>query len=57
MPRDPVCGRTVEKTTPYKDGLNGETYYFCSAECMEEFEYSADEAIEPVLQEAPDLPD
>ena len=51
MPRDPVCGRTVDKDTPFKDALNGETYYFCSIDCLEEFEYSVDESVEPVEEE------
>lgn len=51
MPRDPVCGRMVDTDTPFKAALNDETYYFCSPDCLEEFEYSTDESIEPVEEE------
>lgn len=43
MPKDPVCGNYVDKDTPYKYDLEGRTYYFCSAECAEEFEYNTEE--------------
>ncbi|MEM2941783.1 MAG: YHS domain-containing protein [Thermoproteota archaeon] len=38
MARDPVCGMEVdEKTTRYKSTYEGETYYFCSPSCQNEF--------------------
>ena len=39
MPKDPVCGHYVEKTTPFKQEHDGETYYFCCLDCQEEYEY------------------
>lgn len=35
--KDPICGMDVDETTPYKFELDGQTYYFCSAGCMEKF--------------------
>ena len=46
MPKDPVCGNYVSKDTPYKSETEEETYYFCSAECAEEFEYNSEEYLE-----------
>lgn len=37
MPVDPVCGMQVSEETPYKVEIEGETYYFCSRDCAEEF--------------------
>lgn len=42
MPRDPICGHYVEKSTPYKQEQDGEIYYFCCLDCMEEFEYGSE---------------
>lgn len=36
--RDPVCGREVDKTTPYKSNYQGERFYFCSNEDKAEFD-------------------
>lgn len=39
MAIDPVCGMEVdEKQATGKSEYEGKTYYFCSAECQEEFE-------------------
>ncbi len=39
MAKDPVCGMQVdEKTAEAKSYYQGETYYFCSAECKETFD-------------------
>jgi len=36
---DPVCGMDVEEATAAgKSEYEGKTFYFCSAECQEEFE-------------------
>lgn len=44
MPRDPVCGQYVEEHTPFKtEREGGETRYFCSEECLEEYEYEQEE--------------
>ena len=39
MPRDPVCGMTVnEKTTKFKSEHVGVMFYFCSAQCKKTFD-------------------
>ncbi len=39
MATDPVCGMDVdEKQAHVKTEYEGETYFFCSQECQEEFE-------------------
>lgn len=43
MPRDPVCGQYVEEHTPFKSEAEGETRYFCSRECLEEYELDVEE--------------
>lgn len=50
MPRDPICGQYVDEKTPFKSEMDGETRYFCSEECQEEFEFGVedDEFVEPV---------
>ncbi|WP_449462515.1 YHS domain-containing protein [Tardisphaera miroshnichenkoae] len=35
---DPVCGMTVQETTPYKSLYRGKVYYFCSQSCKKEFD-------------------
>jgi len=36
---DPVCNRIVEKEKAvYSTERDGETFYFCSAECKEKFD-------------------
>ena len=35
---DPVCGMTVdEKSSTFRTGYAGKTYYFCSAKCLSDF--------------------
>jgi len=37
--RDPVCGMAVDTATAqYRSIFQGQTYYFCSAECRQTFE-------------------
>jgi uncharacterized protein len=38
--RDPVCGMTVDRTTPYRSEREGRTVFFCSAHCKTRFEAS-----------------
>ncbi len=35
--RDPVCGMTVDETSPHHIEENGETVYFCSAGCKQKY--------------------
>jgi coenzyme F420 hydrogenase subunit beta len=46
MPKDPVCANYVSKDTPYKQELEGRTYYFCSSECAGEFEQNYEDYLE-----------
>jgi YHS domain-containing protein len=54
MPKDPVCGHYVDKSTPYKQEHDGETYYFCCLDCMEEYEYGV-ETMDEVGDESIDV--
>ena len=37
--RDPVCGMTVTyESAEARSEYNGQTYYFCSMDCKEQFE-------------------
>jgi P-type Cu+ transporter len=39
MNKDPVCGMTIEPAQAlYTGEYQGETYYFCSAACKEQFD-------------------
>ncbi|MEM2118629.1 MAG: heavy metal translocating P-type ATPase [Candidatus Bathyarchaeia archaeon] len=38
MPRDPICGMTVDKETAIKRKIGDRTYYFCSETCARTFE-------------------
>jgi YHS domain-containing protein len=51
MAIDPVCGMEVEeKSAIDQSTYNGKTYYFCSADCREEFDESPEEYVgEPDL--------
>lgn len=35
--KDPVCGMTVDETTPLQTERGGKIFYFCSAECQQKF--------------------
>jgi YHS domain-containing protein len=37
MATDPVCGMKVDEATSEKTTYQGKTYYFCSAECKQDF--------------------
>ena len=37
MPLDPVCGMTVDASTPLRAEYRGITYYFCSRGCLDKF--------------------
>ena len=39
MAKDPICDMEVdEETAEFKSEYASQTYYFCSAECQEQFE-------------------
>ena len=47
MAKDPVCGMEVdEKDTKERSDYMGQTYYFCSSECKDEFEENPEELVE-----------
>jgi Cu+-exporting ATPase len=37
MPKDPICGMTVDESTEYKTEADGKTVYFCSEHCLKKF--------------------
>jgi len=38
MPKDPVCGMTVDEKSPHRSTHAGQTYLFCSAACKTKFD-------------------
>ena len=46
MPADPVCGMEVElKSAKEQTTYEGQTYYFCSLDCRQEFDESPEDYI------------
>jgi len=37
LKKDPACGTYISAATSIKRIVDGETYYFCSAECRDKF--------------------
>ena len=37
MARDPICGMTVDASTPLRAEHDGQTFYFCSENCRQKF--------------------
>ena len=53
MATDPVCGMKVDEKTSEKTTYQGKTYYFCSAECKQDFnENPANYVKQPVSAKA-----
>ncbi len=54
MVQDPVCDREVDERRAKAAGLtstyNGQTYYFCSEECLREFESCPGLHINPSME-------
>jgi YHS domain-containing protein len=40
MAKDPICGMTVDESSPLRAERDGETYFFCSDRCRQKFESS-----------------
>ena len=40
--RDPVCGMDVDEINAKKVVYSGDTYYFCTDECVQKFKQSPD---------------
>jgi YHS domain-containing protein len=38
MDQDPICGKWVDETDVLRSEFDGRYYYFCSADCKDEFE-------------------
>ncbi|MEW6222983.1 MAG: YHS domain-containing protein [Candidatus Hadarchaeota archaeon] len=38
MAKDPVCGMTVDEKTKLSSTYGGNTYYFCSPACKNQFD-------------------
>jgi YHS domain-containing protein len=46
MAIDPVCGMEVNETeTQDRSSYNGQTYYFCSTDCKEEFDAAPEDYV------------
>ncbi len=43
MLTDPVCGMGVSDETMFNSVHEGSTYFFCSQDCMDEFEQNPEE--------------
>ena len=37
MAKDPICGMTVDEATALRAERDGQTYYFCSEHCRDDF--------------------
>ena len=37
MAKDPICGMTVDESSPLRAERDGQTYYFCSEHCRKKF--------------------
>lgn len=37
MAKDPICGMTVDESSPLRSDRNGQTFYFCSENCRKKF--------------------
>ena len=37
LKKDPVCGTFISTATAFQKSVGGQTYYFCSAQCRDQF--------------------
>ena len=37
LKKDPVCGTFISTATAFQKAVSGETYYFCSTQCRDQF--------------------
>jgi Cu+-exporting ATPase len=55
MAKDPICGMTVDESSPLRAEHDGETYFFCSEHCRKKFvaqvEATAPPTLLPVVQD------
>jgi YHS domain-containing protein len=45
MPVDPVCGMDVDEKVKDRAEFEGQTYYFCSKDCRDEFQKSPEDYV------------
>ena len=57
MPKDPVCNNYVASNTPYKEDVEGQTFYFCTQDCMDEFIENIDDYLTIKEEERIDIED
>jgi YHS domain-containing protein len=38
LKKDPICGTFISTTTAFQKAVQGETYYFCSTQCRDQFQ-------------------
>ncbi len=38
LKKDPVCGTFISTATAFQKSLRGQTYYFCSAQCRDQYQ-------------------
>jgi P-type Cu+ transporter len=56
MPIDPICGMTVDASSPLRAERDGETFYFCSEYCRKKFLAQGQPQPEQPAGEAPHAP-
>jgi uncharacterized membrane protein YraQ (UPF0718 family)/YHS domain-containing protein len=50
--RDPVCGMTVDRSTPFTSEWRGQTYYFCGEGCKRRFDSDPEVYLDPSREPA-----
>jgi len=50
---DPVCGMTVNRSTPLRTDHKGDTYYFCAPGCLAKFQADPERFLHPQPAAAP----
>ena len=50
--RDPVCGMTVDRTTPFRSEYRGQVLYFCSAACKARFDAEPERYVDAAGRQA-----
>ena len=56
MPLDPICGMTVDASSPIRAERDGETYYFCCESCRKKFLAQEPAPKKPCCHEHGDAP-
>src|SRR5215467_12662446 len=53
MPVDPVCGMTVDASSPLRTDFRGTTYFFCNPGCLKKFQADPERYLEPAAPPEP----